>query len=326
MTTGFRTILLCGLALMLDQTTYGQSTHSNKMEKTSVSSKLYRIVIRIKGIKKSIENEFKKGDHSKSHKAAEIPQKVMRECDVTHRSSATGRTVWELKKKGTVPKRQILFLHGGAFVRNMTKYDWLLLNKLAQQTNYGIVVPDYPLAPEYGYKDVFGMLVPLYEDLVQQIGGENLVLMGFSAGGGLTLSLAQYSKNKGVGQPGQIILLSPLLDATLQNPQIATLDKRDPYLGIEGLKLAVDAYSKGDDLNNYMISPINGPLQGLAPIHLFIGTHEILLPDARKLVALAEAKHVEIDYHEYYEMYHAWVFLNIPEAEDVFDKLMDILN
>lgn len=90
----------------------------------------------------------------------------------------------------------------------------------------------------------------------------------------------------------QIMLLYPLLDATFQHPEIGTIAKQDPHIGPEGSKLAVAAYSKGDDLNNYMLSAINGKLEGLAPIHLFMGTDEILLPDARKLVALAEAKHV----------------------------------
>jgi acetyl esterase/lipase len=56
-----------------------------------------------------------------------------------------------------------------------------------------------------------------------------------------------------------------------------------------------------------------------------MGTHEILLPDARRLVALARTKDAHIHYHEYAEMYHAWVFLKMPEAESVFQQLMHIL-
>ena len=302
-----------------------ENTNSHKMERTSFKSKIYRTGIRITGIKKIIEKEFQTDDFSRNSKAAAIPDKVQRQCYTLHRKSATGRAIWELRKKDIEPQRYVLYLHGGTFVHNITKYDWELLNRIVQYTGYGIIVPDYPLAPEHNYKDVYCMIAPIYEELLRRVGSESIVLMGFSAGGGLALSLAQYANDKSLAQPSQIILLSPLLDATLQNPEIAAIDKHDPYLGIKGIQKALLAYSGGDNLGNYMISPMNGPVQGLAPIHLFMGTHEILLPDARKLVALAKKQNVHIEYYEYPEMYHAWVFLNMPEAKNVFNKLVNIL-
>lgn len=286
---------------------------------------MYRAGIRLTGIKKIIEKEFNANDFSRNNKAAPIPNKVQRQCDILYRKSTTGRGIWELRKKHHKPRRYILYLHGGAFVHNITKYDWEFLNRIVQHTNYGVIVPDYPLAPEHNYKEVYGMVVPIYEELLQRVGSQGFMLMGFSAGGGLTLSLAQYAKEKSLAQPSQIILLSPLLDATLQNPEIPEIDKHDPYLGIEGLKKSLLAYSGGDDLNGYMISPLYGNIEGLAPIHLFMGTHEIFLPDARKLVAMANKKGVNLAYLEYPEMYHAWIFLNMPEAKNVFEKLVAIL-
>jgi len=32
-----------------------------------------------------------------------------------------------------------------------------------------------------------------------------------------------------------------------------------------------------------------------------------------------------LNYYEYNKMYHAWIFLNMPEARDVFNKLTRIL-
>jgi hypothetical protein len=61
-----------------------------------------------------------------------------------------------------------------AYVHNITKYDWELLNKIVQHTGYGFVVPGYPLAPEYNYKDVYKMVVPVYEELMRRIGTNNV--------------------------------------------------------------------------------------------------------------------------------------------------------
>jgi acetyl esterase/lipase len=187
------------------------------------------------------------------------------------------------------------------------------------------VAPDYPLVPTSNYKHVFDMLVPAYEELLQQVGGENVTLMGFSAGGGLTFSLAQFARNNQLPNPAQIILLSPLLDGTIANPEIMAIDRYDPYIDVEGFRKAISVYAANTSISNYMISPIYGALEGLAPIHLFVGTHEVLLPDARKLAALAKEKNIALNYYEYNQMYHAWIFLNMPEAEDVFNQLMLIL-
>jgi len=291
----------------------------------SFKSKIYRVLIRILGIKTKIEKEFRTGDFSKFHKAASIPDKVKSQCDVQYRKSLTGRTIWELKKKNSTPQRYIFFLHGGGFVANITKYDWFFLNKIVQHTGLGIVIPDFPLVPASNYKNVFDMVVPAYEELLQQAGTENVVLMGFSAGGGLAFSLAQYARNNQLAQPSQIVLLSPFLDATMQDPEILKIDKYDPYIDIKGFTKAISIYAANTSPFNYMISPLYGALEGLAPIHLFAGTHEVVLPGARKLVALAKEKNIAVTYYEYSEMYHAWIFLNMPEAKDVFNRLMHIL-
>jgi acetyl esterase/lipase len=295
------------------------------MEGASFKSKIYRALIRMMGIKTKIQKEFRTGDFIKFHQAASIPDKVKVQCDILYRKSPNGRTIWELKKKNSTPQRYIFFLHGGGFVANITKYDWFFLNRIVQHTGMGIVVPDYPLVPASNYKNVFAMVAPAYEELLQQAGKENVVLMGFSAGGGLALSLAQYARNNQLFQPAQIILLSPFLDATMQNPEIPLIDKYDPYIDIKGVSKAISMYAGNTNISNYMISPICGALEGLAPIHLFAGTHEVVMPDARRLVALAKEKNIAINYYEYKEMYHAWIFLNMPEATDVFNKLMRIL-
>lgn len=293
---------------------------------TSIQSKIYRALIRIAGIKTKIERAFTTGDFSKFHKAASIPDKVTNQCEILYKTSSTGRTVWELKKKNSTPQHYIFYLHGGGFVANITKYDWHFVNKIIQQTGWGVVIPDYPLVPSNNYKNVFDMVVPVYKELLQKVGAQNVVLMGFSAGGAIAFSLAQYTRNNQFSQPAQIILLSPLLDAAMQNPEIPIIDKYDPYIDIKGVSKSLSIYATGTNTSDYMISPINGTLEGLAPIHLFAGTHEVVMPDARRLIAMAKEKKIAINYYEYQEMYHAWIFLNMPEAKDVFNKLMRILN
>ena len=44
--------------------------------------------------------------------------------------------------------------------------------------------------------------------------------MGDSAGGQIALSFAQLLKEKHIAQPGHIVLISPVLDATMRHPEV----------------------------------------------------------------------------------------------------------
>ena len=77
-------------------------------------------------------------------------------------------------------EKYILYLHGGGYVTGITEKYWTFLTKFSNDTGYTIILPDYPLAPKYNYKDVFGMLEPLYKEIINKIGESKLIIMGDS--------------------------------------------------------------------------------------------------------------------------------------------------
>jgi acetyl esterase/lipase len=111
----------------------------------------------------------------------------------------------------------------------------------------------------------------------------------------------------------------------LTNPVIQTIDRFDPFLGLYALRRAGIAYAGGSPLDNFMVSPINGGFKGLGEIHLFVGTYDILVADARKLKLLAEEEGVFVHYHEYADMVHMWMFMNFPEARIAQREILDCL-
>ncbi len=145
--------------------------------------------------------------------------------------------------------------------------------------------------------------------------------MGDSAGGGLSLALVQHMREEGSEQPAHLILLSPWLDVTLTNPAIQEVEALDVVLGVQGLRDAGEMYAGETGTTHYHVSPIYGSVKDLAPITLFIGTHDVLVADCRKLKAQAAAEGVEIDYHEYDEMMHVWMMLPAPEAEQAMNTI-----
>lgn len=149
--------------------------------------------------------------------------------------------------------------------------------------------------------------------------------MGDSAGGGLALALAQKLRNEKVSQPQQIILLSPWLDITMSNPGIKKIEPVDPFLKKESLQQAGALYAGNTSPDHYLLSPINGSLENLGRISVFIGSNEIFLADARKLRFKAGEKGIRINYFEYENMVHAWMFLNFPESKRARQQIIDLI-
>jgi acetyl esterase/lipase len=197
---------------------------------------------------------------------------------------------------------------------------------MLKATGCTITAPDYPLAPTYTYVDAFDMVVKLYKQMMQTNEAENMIPMGDSAGGGFALALAQRLRDEHLPQPGQIILLSPWLDITLTNESIKSIDRKDPFLGIEGLLEAGKQYAGLTSPDHYLLSPVYGSLKGLGNIFVFAGSNEILVADTRKLKSLAAKQQVEIIYYEYPDMFHAWMLLNLPESKKAKQQLAVLIN
>lgn len=230
------------------------------------------------------------------------------------RGEARGRNVFTLSPKTRSSNQHILYLHGGAYIANFALLHWRFMGSLVDELGCKITAPDYPLAPASTYRDAFGMVLPVYRDLVRRVDPANLTLMGDSSGGGMALALAQRLREEELPQPANLVLISPWLDVTLQNAMIPEADKRDPFLGVEGGRKAGRMFAGGDDPNGHLLSPINGSLEDLGKITVFIGTHDVLLPDCRRLKARAEAGGVPLDYREYEGMIHVWPLFSLPES------------
>jgi acetyl esterase/lipase len=289
----------------------------------SIQSKIFKVFLKLVKKKSFLRMQFLTGKFDLF--AYPQPPSHLRKTYQVDTFQINDRNVFTLKPRFPGKGKHILYLHGGAYVQSFTRPHWEFLALLVQNLNCSVTAPDYPLAPTYTYVEAFAMVSKLYQELVSRIDPADLILMGDSAGGGFALALAQKMRKEQVKQAHQIILLSPWLDLTLTNPEIEKIDPLDSFLGIEGLQKAGRAYAGTTNLDHYLLSPINGSLEGLGKISLFIGTNEIFLADARKLKELAESKGIEINYYEYPDMFHVWMFLNFPESKKTRQQIFNLI-
>ena len=213
--------------------------------------------------------------------------------------------------------KRILYLHGGSYVEQPRLAHWLFLDQLVKDTHAIVFVPIYPKAPVHQFQESYDKVLDMYNLLLKDAKPQDVVFMGDSAGGGLALGLSQYLLSRRMPQPARNILLSPWLDITMENPGISNLERKDPMLLKNHLVVMGKAWAGDLDPHDYRVSPINGPLKGIAPISLYVGTHELFLADARKLRIRALAQGVSFDYHEFPKMNHVFPVFPIPEARKV---------
>lgn len=241
------------------------------------------------------------------------------------KNEMNGYCYYIIKPLENVKQKHILFLHGGGYVYEITNLHWEFLAKLVDSLNCTITVPIYPLSPKYSFKDVFEMLIPIYKQIISQVKSEDLVIMGDSAGGGMSLALAELLKEKKIQQPGKIILISPALDLAFDNPEVSAVEKYDPITATPALTDICRWYAREKGSKHYLVSPIYGNFEGLGKISLFTGTHDICNPDARKFKRMADEKGVEISYYEYPSMLHVWPLFFLPESKKATKQIIEII-
>ncbi|SFF17501.1 alpha/beta hydrolase fold domain-containing protein [Blastococcus tunisiensis] len=185
--------------------------------------------------------------------------------------------------------RAAVYLHGGAYISEISPQHWTLVSRLAD-AGVRVEVPSYGLAPEHTYRDAYPFLTEVYRQLLADVDAGATTVLGDSAGGGLALGLAQTLDGAGLPRPGRLVLVAPWLDLTMSNPGIPAVEARDPWLSRAGLHEAAAAWAGGDDPTDSRLSPINGSLAGLPPTDLYVGSRDICLPDALLLRDRAAAE------------------------------------
>lgn len=179
--------------------------------------------------------------------------------------------------------RAVLYLHGGAYVGQITSWHWLFCDRLCRRTGAEVVVPVYPLAPQHGYESAYDELQALYAGMVERYGADAITLMGDGAGAGLALGLIEAVSEAGFDAPARCVLISPEVDLSFSNPAITSRVEKDSMLSVWGLYEAGKLWADGDDLSGWRLSPLEGDLSCLREVAVYLGTDEVLYPDGVEL-------------------------------------------
>lgn len=290
----------------------------------SFKSRLFKWAFQWSGLKKIMER-FSSSRPLIYLSNTPYPTCSLRRVAHVERSQKNGKNIFTLSYKGKASPIVVLYLHGGAFTINFTRPHWNFIRDLIRRNHCTVVAPDFPLLP-FDYQTRLEMVYDVYQSLLQQTDPTNILFMGDSSGGNMALALAQLAHERKISAPGHIILLSPWLDVSMSNPELKTNLPFDPMLSYPAAIKVGKAHAGNAAPTFYQVSPLYGQLKDIGRISIFIGTHDILYPDARKLQAFAKAQQVHINYFEYHSMMHTWMLFDMPESQLVKEQIASLIS
>jgi monoterpene epsilon-lactone hydrolase len=232
-----------------------------------------------------------------------------------HERFAVGSTPMHMIGHGDTPgDRVLLYLHGGGYMTGPMWPHWAVGLDLSRELGCDFALPVYPKAPEHTAVGVIAEINDVYDRMVDRYRAENIVVAGDSAGGGLTLTLLASVRDRGGSQPRAGILISPWLDLTWAARAPEAVAPLDRMLTIEGARRVGEWYAGDMDPADPLISPLNADPAGLAPLHMWVGTHEIFLPDCRTFAGKARANGHPVTIREMPKGQHVAALFPTPEG------------
>ncbi len=219
-------------------------------------------------------------------------------------------------------ERLVIYLHGGIYVNEIKLPHISFCDKLAKKVNACVFAPIYPLAPNQTYEETYEIVENLYSHLLAM--NKSIIIMGDSAGGGLSAAFAEYLAVNDLPQPENLILISPWLDVSMSGNYDEV--EFDPMLGVDGLREMGETWAGELDPKDYKVSPLFGEVDKLPKTTLFVGTHEIFYPDVVQFYNKLKDNGVEVELNVGEKMTHVYaIYPFVPESKEAFKHIVEVI-
>jgi acetyl esterase/lipase len=199
-----------------------------------------------------------------------------------------------------------------------------LVARLSSAAGVRSLLIEYRLAPEHVFPAALDDALTAYCWLLANgTKPEHIVLVGDSAGGGLTLALLQTLRDRHVPMPAAAGLLSPWTDLAGTVESRTTREAADPIFTGKAINSLASFYAGTEDLHNPLISPINADLHGFPPLRIDVGYDEIFLDDSLQVADHAKAANVPVELTVWEGMWHVFQLFSYvsPEGQQSLEKM-----
>jgi acetyl esterase/lipase len=292
----------------------------------SFSYRLTMLLIKLKGVKRAFSKSPLNIEHLRKEDIHMPFSKLLQEnatCTFKIRQS----TVTELTPADTTSSDfLIIYCPGGAFISGPTELNWSTISQIVRNTRIKAWLIDYPKAPETTVEEIAANIEDVYSQALKSYKPSNIILIGDSAGGNLILTLVQRLIEAGEPCPAKIIAISPVLDASMSNPEIECIEKNDPILSKSGVLAASKMAAGTTSLRSPIISPLYGSFRNFPETHFFIAENDIMAPDQRLAISKMKQEGVKVQVTEGKKMPHIWPLMPVmSEARIALTEIEEII-
>ena len=292
--------------------------------KQSLTYYLTLLVIKLKGVKKNFSQD--PIDFKKIRKEDVFePKGAFYRRNTTKSFKVSNSLITEISQEKNSEKL-LIFIHGGAFISGPVQHHWDTVKEIAKQTNYAIWMCNYPKAPEHTISVISESIDAIYTAALKKYTPSEISFIGDSVGATLITALIQRLVGKEKQLPKKIVLICPVMDATMSNSEIEKVDLIDPILSKKGVLSAKKMCAENNDLKDVLISPIHGSFEKFPETILFLAENDITYPDQKLVVEKLKQAHVKLTVVEGKNMPHIWPFLPVmKEAKQALKTIIELL-
>lgn len=221
------------------------------------------------------------------------------------RVDAGGVPAESVTRPAALPGRHVLYLHGGGYClgspANYRHFSW----RIADAVRAPVLTIAYRLAPEHPFPAALEDALAAYRWLLGR-GAKEIIVMGESAGGGLTLALLMRLRDETVPLPAAAVAISPWTDLALTGVSLEENAVTDPMLNTGDLPRLAAGYLAGASPRHPYASPLYGDPSGLPPVLTLAGSDEILHDDAVRMAEKLRSANPRSELQVWPRMVHAW--------------------
>lgn len=164
---------------------------------------------------------------------------------------------------------------------------------------------------------------------------DEIIFMGDSSGGNIALSLTLHmlAQDPSARAPDALMLVSPVVDLTNENPDMREVTKRDPVMTLEYVSEVAKVWLGSDmKAEEALASPLHADVSELAfrkvKVHGVVAGDDVLAPDAMRLIEKLKRSSVQGRWLVWKKMMHCFPLAQqygLPEAKVGAEWILDTL-
>lgn len=224
---------------------------------------------------------------------------------------------------GVQSKRVILFSHGGGYLFGSPLSYRAFTSRLAAACQLSVFVLDYRLAPEHPFPAAANDVLAAYRYLLSDHGADQIILVGDSAGAGLSLSLLVQIREAGLAMPDCAVLFSPYADLAATGESLDSNSRTCAMFDGDAIRRAAATYLNGAEATDARASPLYADYAGFPPLLIYVSDNEVLRDDGLRVAQKAADAGVPTDLRIWRGQPHVWPLFvpHLPEANTALKEI-----